>query len=263
MELKRFETTLKNNNALDLIDDYIIFNDLELYNPNTNESVYFSNFEDLYNFKIKDVTIREIIENIKDFIVTLDGGRGSGSTNQKMGGGFNHADRRGRPAEDYGATQFPARLNTGTGGRYKSYEKTLRKFENLYKNADVEYGASIDENGYATRLLKGGSTSVPIHGAKGEMLLHNHPSGGNFSDSDLLVVAKGSEKGIVAVGSNVKKNRMRYTFTKTNHFKAKEFIKAVPKAQWPRGYSYDKGADWWLRRNAKKYGYKYSAVTIK
>ena len=180
-----------------------------------------------------------------------------------MGGGFNHASQRGRKAENYGATQFPARLNTGTGGRYKSYDKTLRKFEKLYKNAEVEYGASIDENGYATRLIVGGSVSVPITGAKGEMILHNHPSGGNFSDGDLLSIAKGSEKGIVAVGSNVKKNRMRYTFTKTSHFKAKEFIKAVPKARWPKGYNYDKGADWWLRRNAKKYGYKYSAVKIK
>ena len=113
-----------------------------------------------------------------------------------------------------------------------------------------------------TFTFKGGSTSVPIRGAKGEMLIHNHPSGGNFSDSDLIVVASGSEKGIVAVGSNTS-NRMRYTFTKNKNFKSKEFIKAVKKAQWPREYSYDKGADWWLRKNAKEYGYSYSAKKIK
>lgn len=29
-------------------------------------------------------------------------------------------------------------------------------------------------------------------------------------------------------------------------------------AQWPRKMNYNDGADWWLRRNAKKYGLKYS-----
>lgn len=39
-------------------------------------------------------------------------------------------------------------------------------------------------------------------------------------------------------------------------------LKAVKKAQWPAKYSYDKGADWWLKKNAKKYGYKYSATGV-
>ena len=33
---------------------------------------------------------------------------------------------------------------------------------------------------------------------------------------------------------------------------------AVDKAQWPSNLDYNAGADWWLKRNAKKYGYKYS-----
>lgn len=56
---------------------------------------------------------------------------------------------------------------------------------------------------------------------------------------------------------------MRYSIVKTKNFKAKEFAKAVNKAQWPKNLSYDKGADWWLRKNAKTYGYKYSAQKIK
>lgn len=180
-----------------------------------------------------------------------------------MGGGFNHAPRnRGRKSENYGETQFPARLNVA-GQRFKSYEKTLAQFEKMYKDADIEYGASVDDQGFAKRLIKGGSTSVPISGGKGEMLIHNHPSGGNFSDSDLIAVASGQEKGIVATGSNVKKDRMRYTFTKNKNFKSKDFIKAVKKAQWPSNLNYDKGADWWLRKNAKTYGYTYSAKKIK
>lgn len=266
MELMRFEVMLSNNNAINLDGENLLFRDYELFNIKTQESKTFDNLEQVYDYKLNGKTIREIVQEAKEFTITLDGSRGSSSqkTNTKMGGGFNHAPRnRGRKAEDYGATQFPARLNSTSGNRYKSYEATLKQFEKMYKNAEIEYGASIDEQGFATRLIKGGSTSVPISGAKGEMLLHNHPSGGNFSDSDLIAVASGSEKGIVAVGSNVKKDRMRYTFTKNKNFKAKEFIKAVSKAKWPSNLSYDKGADWWLRKNAKTYGYKYSAVKIK
>lgn len=49
-----------------------------------------------------------------------------------------------------------------------------------------------------------------------------------------------------------------YSFFKTKNFKSKEFIKAVKKAKWPANLNYDKGADWWLKKNAKTYGYKYS-----
>lgn len=151
-----------------------------------------------------------------------------------------------------------AEFNAVTGSRYKSYEKTLEKFNEKYANADHEYGITIDEDGYVHRHIEGGKTSVGISGSKGQMIVHNHPSGGNFSDSDLIVVASGSEKGIVATGS-----KKTYTFTKTKNFKSKEFTKAVKKAQWPVEYDYDKGADWWLRQNAKKYGYKYTAQKTK
>ena len=29
-------------------------------------------------------------------------------------------------------------------------------------------------------------------------------------------------------------------------------------AKWPAHYNYEDGADWWLRKNAKKYDYSYS-----
>lgn len=51
-------------------------------------------------------------------------------------------------------------------------------------------------------------------------------------------------------------------FEKTDKFNPNKFVKAVKKAQWPAKYSYDKGADWWLKKNAKKYGYKYSATGV-
>ena len=261
MELREFEETLKNNNALKY-KDYLIFNDFEIYDLEKDTSVNFENLEELYEHEIEGKKLKDIILGIEKFYITLEGGRGSGSSSKGMAGGFTSARQGGRKSKEYGATQFPARLNT-EGQRYKSYEKTLKKFEKMYKDADIEYGATIDDQGFAHKLIKGGSTSVPIHGQKGQMILHNHPSGGNFSKADLIVLASGSEKGIVAVGSNVKKDRMRYTITKNKNFKAKEFAKAVNRAQWPKNLSYDKGADWWLRKNAKTYGYKYSAQKIK
>lgn len=263
MEIKQFEKLLKENNFIRMNDDFILFNDLEFYNLKTDKNIVFNNYDELYNYNIDDISIKDFILSKNNFERVFDGGRGSSSSNAKMGGGFTSADQRGRKAEDYGSMQFPARLNVGTGQRYKSYDKTLNKFEKEYKDAKIEYGAAIDSQGYATRLVKGGSTSVPISGRKGEMLVHNHPSGGNFSKQDLISIAAGPEKGIVAVGSNVSKTRMRYTITKTQKFDAKGFTKAVNKAQWPANLTYDKGADWWLRRNAKTYGYKYSAVKIK
>lgn len=92
--------------------------------------------------------------------------------------------------------------------------------------------------------------------SKGQVVIHNHPSGGAFSKADLLHVASTNEHGIVAVG-----NKGNYILTKTKTFQSKEFIKAVNKAQWPIKYDYDKGADWWLKKNAKKFGYNYSFVS--
>ena len=79
---------------------------------------------------------------------------------------------------------------------------------------------------------------------------------------DLISVASTQEKGIIATSSNTSK-KQTFKFEKTPKFKAKEFIKAVKKAQWPTHYDYDHGADWWLRKNAKTYGYKYSASGLK
>ena len=129
----------------------------------------------------------------------------------------------------------------------------MKHFVSKYSNEDHEFGVAVDELGYVHSHIEGGKSSVAISGKKGQTILHNHPSGGNFSDSDLLSVSMGNEKGIVAVGKNG-----NYSFSKNSNFKANEFAKAVKSAKWPTKYDYDKGADWWLKKNAKKYGYTYS-----
>lgn len=33
-------------------------------------------------------------------------------------------------------------------------------------------------------------------------------------------------------------------------------------AKWPTKYDYNKGADWWLKKNQRTYGYKYSSTKL-
>lgn len=251
MELANFEKLIKNVNAVNLTDEHILFSDLELYSPKTNHSIVFDSFERLYNYKIDDICIKDLIEWTEEFTFRLDGGRGSGSG--AMGGGFNHAgDGNGKGEKIPYENKYPAEFNMG--GKNRSYDMTLDKFRDKYSKADIEYGVTVDEQGFVTRHVQGTSTSVAISGNKGEMVIHNHPSGGNFSDTDLITTASTKAKGIVAVG-----NKKTYSFTKTDKFKSKEFIKAVKKAKWPTRYNYDQGADWWLKKNASNYGYSYNA----
>ena len=257
MELKKFEELLKGNNAIRLTEDLILFNDLELYSFNRSAGIQFKRFKDLYNYKLEEstTTIADLICATDNFKQQYDGGRGSSSANGKMGGGFNHAPRNGRKGKEYGTVKYPAEFNVG--GRFNSYEDALKRFENKYADADIEYGITIDEQGYVHRHIQGGATSVGISGNQGEMVIHNHPSGGNFSDSDLISTASDRSAGIVATSSNTKR-KARYTFRKNKNFKSKEFIKAVKKAQWPAHLSYDRGADWWLKKNQKQFGYTYT-----
>lgn len=247
MELVKVKEELKNSTAL-FFGEYIIFDDFEVLKTTKEEK--YNSLEEIVE-SIPELA--KLIEEAETGLISLEGGRGSGSG--AMGGGFGHADnRRGRKGEPKPEDRrYPATFNTGT--RYMSQEKTLKKFQDMYGNAEIEYGITIDEDGFTHRHVKGGATSVNIHGNNGELIVHNHPSvgWGNFSDSDLLVVAQGPEKGIVATGT-----KGTYTFTKNKNFKAKEFIKAVKRAKWPTKYNYDQGADWWLKKNAKEYGYTYT-----
>ncbi len=118
-------------------------------------------------------------------------------------------------------------------------------------NDDYESAFSVDENGYVTKYVHGNAHSVRISGNKGDMIYHNHPGGGNFSDADLISTSLSHEKGIVASGTHGD-----YILTKGTHFKANDFVRAVRTAKL-KGKDYDDAASKWLKRNAKKYGYTY------
>lgn len=254
MELSYFRNLLNHNNAIRLTDRWIVFSDFELYDMDNDESILSDSFEDLMSQPFEDgETLGDFIERQDEFYRTFSGGRGSRYSSE-MGGGFTSAgDDR-----DHGFrnAKFPAEFNVG--GKFRSYDKTLDLFVKKYANADHEYGVTVDDQGFVHHHIEGGKSSVAISGTRGQMILHNHPSGGNFSKADLISIASGFEKGIAAIGS-----KKIYTLTKSKRFDSKGFIKAVNRAQWPKNLDYDAGADWWLRKNAKKYGYKYTAVKSK
>lgn len=233
MEKESFRKLLKQRNGVEVREDLFVFNDFEVYDAATEESRKYVTFDEMWD---AEEEVRTAVDDEKDgFTVTLDGGRGAGSSSGEMGGGFsNSAGGKGRGVEKM---LYPASFNA-INSTSKSYDDTLKNFANKYKNADHEYGVAVDDDGFVHKHVEGGAHSVTLVAKKGEMMLHNHPGGGNFSDLDLINTAKEASKGVVAVGS-----KKTYTFVKTNKFKAKEFIKAVKKAKWPKNLGYNEGAD--------------------
>lgn len=238
--------------------NYILYDNLELWDEITKESIYFNSLEEAFSYKFPDgKTIEDVLEGI-EIVYNYEGGRGATSP-KEMGGGFGHAPRGG--GGEIGKTLFPSEFNKQ--GRFSNQENAIKEFETKYKDADKEYGISIDSNGFVYRHVSGGATSVAINAAgENHMIVHNHPSGGAFSDSDLLSTAKDKNaKGIIASGSNTK-SRERYTFIKNKNFDSNGFSKAIKSAKWPTKYNYDDGASWWLKKNQKKYGYEFSRIKI-
>lgn len=165
---------------------------------------------------------------------------------------FNQGDIKGNMGESFRRALLNVEYN-GSTGAIKNYETTLKAFVKKYGNADHEYGISVDDRGYVYRNVEGGAHAVRIEHIKGQTVIHNHPSGGNFSYKDLESTARGDIKAIVAVGKKI------YTFTKGSHFKKDDFIEGLRNAKSGANYDYNTQLDNWLKANQGKYGYKYTA----
>lgn len=227
---------------------------VEIYNQDTGESVKFKSVDEALEHKIGNETVKEIIERMdKPYIPPLDGGRGASSGSGETFS-FNHANDKG---SGFQKALPPALANTKI--KAKSLDGALEEFKKNHLNSDHEWAYEVDANGYVHQYIEGSRSSVAIGAnakvGKGQktMIIHNHPSGGAFSDSDLLSVSmQRRAKGIIASGKNYD-----YKFEKTSHFNASSFTKAVKGAKM-KGSSYDDAVDKWLKANQKKYGYKYS-----
>lgn len=221
---------------------------LELYSLTSGEVIQrFNSLEDALAYDLDGKTLEQRVSDWTEIVFVYDGGRGGSSGMKEFS--FGHAGGGGGDAD---LLDYPARLNVILSGKSRSPEDMLRAFRALHANDAVESGITVDEHGFVTKYVHGGPTSVAIRGGKGEMVYHNHPGGGNFSDSDLISVSMGAERGIVASGKFGD-----YKLVKTDKFKASEFVKAVKTAKM-RGHDYNDAADRWLKANQKKYGYKYS-----
>lgn len=250
-----FLHTFRQAGAARITKNYILFRKpLQIYNMHSDETAYFKSNEEMYCYRIETgETVGEIIKNAKPrefWEHTLNGGRGSDSDG--WSGSFGHADDEG---DGKNVPDFPARMNGII--KTKNTEEALKQFRQKHVGGKYEHAVSVDENGFVSEYVHGGSVSVGITGRKGETILHNHPGnskgrGGNFSDADLLSTATGPERGIVAVAPEG-----NYSFRKGQHFKVAAFTKAVRNATL-RGKNYDDAAGKWLTRNQKKYGYTYS-----
>ena len=225
MTLEYFNQLLQGNNAIEVAKDLFVFNDFELYNFRTKESKQYKSLDELI---FDNPNVKKIIDDTDEFYLEWGGGRGSSSGGAKMGGGFSSASDSTN--ENNRTPLYPAQLNL-SNRKGTSVQHVLDKFIDKYGNANREYAVTVDENGYATQHIKGGKHSVGISGGKGETLIHNHPSGSNFSDADLKNFASTQIKSIVATSSNAT-TKGTYQISKGNNFKAKDFLKALSNAKW-------------------------------
>lgn len=250
MTIQHFQKLLNGNNGVQISINLIVFSNYELYVIDTDKTKKYNSLEELITDN-KDV--KEIILNTDEFYYSYGGGRGASSGSGENRKAFGHA-RGGNGGKN--ETLLNAELNLGTAGG-NSVENVLKRFQDKYGKADREYGIAVDENGYVYKHIKGGKHSVAIDGNKGQTLIHNHPSGSHFSDTDLISISLSKAKSIIATSSN-SKIKGTYTFTKGKHFKANEFVKAVKKATVSKNLTYNQGINKWLKENAKKYGYTYT-----
>ena len=261
MEIVDFKKELENNEGVLINDDFIVFNNYELLDLRTSKSIEFKSFEDLLNYKIKDEDVKSIIEKKENFYAEDEGGRGSSS-----GGGnkiFGHQRGGKRVISGSAGNSFPAYMNTLVSSAKRDVDKIAKAFGKKTLNATKEYSASLDVDGFAHKYHEGKSGSTAHLVYEGGYSIHNHPvfdkkgkkiAWDIYSKRDLTNTALDNAKGTIVVSNG---NRTMYKFTKTQHFKAKDFIKGLSNAR-SKYNDYNKDVDWWLRNNQKKYGYKYN-----
>lgn len=233
-------------NGFYLDEDTMVFrNPLQIWNFINNDEIDFNSIDELLDYEYKGKSVMDYIAEMKDLSVSISGSVGAGKQQTFK---FGHERENGK---DRTKDLFPAYANVRI--KSKTLEGAMNEFHERFANADHEWAYEVDRQGYVHQYKEGNKSSVAISGKnKDNMILHNHPNGGAFSDGDLISVSLGNERGIVASGKNGD-----YIFQKNGgHFKAAEFVKAVKNAKM-QGTSYDDAVNKWLTANQKKYGYRY------
>lgn len=239
------------------IGDWILWKkSLNLWNVKTDENIHFKTLDEAMGFEIDGKTIKQIVADadMSLFDSVLNGGSGAGSPKEKGKQKFKFGGNGQKPAYN---PDIPVKVNTRV--KTKTAAEAVKQFRNMHGNSKIEHAITIDKNGFVSGYTHGSSMAVvPPRANKGETLIHNHPGRSygktsHFSDADLLLTAK--DKNLAGVVATF--NGGYHNFQKGTHFKAEEFAKAVNKATFS-GTDYDTAVTGWLRRNQKKYGYKYT-----
>lgn len=220
-----------------------------VWNSETDEEKIFDDFKEALAYKPGAYTVRELIEQLDSMDPVLNGGRGAGSGGQAFS--FNGPQGDSGPRTD--KSDYPARMNVATST--KTPEGAIAAFRKMYGNSKTEHGISVDSEGFTNSLVHGMPNSVAIGPArKNDLIIHNHPNGSSFSGADLISTAQENSRGIVA--THPKGYRV---FRKMSHFNPEQFTRAVKRARL-RGKTYDEAVDKWLKRNQKKYHYRFQNV---
>lgn len=185
------------------------------------------------------------------------GGRGA-TTN---GIGSNLFKDRGERDKDNSFSDFPSRVNKMYEGNKRSFENTLSEFRKSFDTDTMEHAFVIDDMGFVTTFRHGnkGSVSVSIDAVKSKTMIHNHPSKSHFSKTDLDSFSNTKMKGLVASSPNG-----AYHIQKTQNFDSKGFQNALSNYKTTKPIKtmedYNHEVDKFLKKNAKKYGYKYQFI---
>ena len=248
MRLEKFKSAMKYDLNFWIFDNaFILYKDLEVYEIETGESQYFETWETVLAYEHNGKSIAEYIDELENLKIITEGGRGaSGSSGSLFGGQA--------PGEWISNPDFPARMNRMYNGNKMSRENTLGTFRKQHARSSIEHAIAHDDNGFVSFYAHGGPRSVGFFPEEvaGKHLIHNHPSGSNFSKGDLDSFASTNMKGVSATGRTA-----TYTITKTSKFDAKGFSKALDTAK-TTDKDYDRAVDRFLKRNSKRYGYTYS-----
>ncbi|MTW27954.1 hypothetical protein GM527_10475, partial [Streptococcus pneumoniae] len=148
-KLTKLKDIFKHVSSIDLGKE-ILFEDLELYNKETETSKQYQSIEEAEN----DLYLMEKVNKIN---FTLGGGRGANFEKGKDGKypGFRGAGG----ARDSGSSKalHPASLNNQ--GRFSSVEGAIQGFIKKHGGSSTEYSTAVDSQGFAHNYVHGGKNS--------------------------------------------------------------------------------------------------------
>lgn len=249
MKIKSFILKMIDYNMVELNDTYIMFkqpgNTWELWNSDTDESEQIKDLE-------SNELAKNLIESLDDIVFDVEGGRGASGTGANK---YDWRDDAGRPGKT--KNDFTSRMNNKI--KTKTENDAIAVFRKKHGVSDKEHLIQIDKNGFVHTYSHGGKGAVglPNRIHKGSTLVHNHPNNSSFSPADMLALAGTKAKSIVATHNGGYRK-----VTKGTHFDAVGFTKAVATARKNGLHGKDGNAavDNFLKRNQKKYGYKFENV---